>query len=329
MTFSAPKHDIVDVLMWTDLHSNITRIYADGEITNTTTQQFKEFVNANKIKNAMVLLNSGGGSLLEGMRLGSTIRDLGFDTGIATYSNLKMIEEGICASACAYTFAGGIGRYYSGKGTKIGIHQFYSQAPNISTQSSQEVSGVIVAYLEKMGVDALAFSASTLAGADNMLWLTVQDAEKLQLSNNGALPTTAELKQSKTNTYLKIEQQRRNGSGRLIFLCEKKKINLFGGLVADAEDANLKVGWATHSFLTFDNNQIQLEMKTANPKSLKVIGDVSWVPRTLTNNDLNKLKDSNTITVGIGAYDAMAYTAIVDISKVKDKIGNFVNNCTQ
>ncbi|PUA17811.1 hypothetical protein [Glaciimonas sp. PCH181] len=329
MTFSAPKHEFYDVFAWENSHSGKTRIYADGEITDNTAQEFKAFVMANKIENAMVLLNSGGGSLVEGMRLGSAIRELGFDTGIATYSNGKMIEQGTCASACAYAFAGGIGRNYLGKGTRLGIHQFYSADPNVSNQASQEVSGLIVAYLQKMGVDAFAFSAASFVGKENMLWLTVEDAEKLQFANDGAFPTTAELKQSKTDTYLKVEQRRINGTARLLFFCNNKHIALTGGLVTTEEDAKNKDDWATRTYLNFDNNTIQLETRTKNPKGFNVSGSVAWVTRTLTGNDLNKLMSSKLITVGIGSDGAMAYVGNADITKVKDKIGNFINNCIQ
>lgn len=329
MNFSTPKHEFYDSFDWVNSHLGKTHIYADGEITESTAKEFLAFVKANKIEDAMVLLNSGGGSLLEGINLGSAIRKLGFDTGIATYSKGKMIKQGICASACAYVFSGGVARYYSGKGTRLGIHQFYSKEPNVSNQTSQEVSGLIVAYLQKMGVDAFAFTASTLAKADDMLWLTEKEAEKLQFSNNGILPTTLELKQSKEDTYLKVEQHRRNGTARFLFSCTKKQITLMGGLVTTEKDAQNKDGWATRTLFTFDSNTIQLELRAKNPQGFRVSGPVSWVGRTLTNSDLNKLMHSQTITVWIGADGAMAYTGIADIRKVKDKIGDFVNNCTQ
>lgn len=327
MTFSAPKHEFLDSFDWVNTHGGKTRIYASGEITGNTAQEFKAFVLANKIENARVLLDSSGGSLIEGLRLGSTIREFRFDTGIATYSNGKMIEQGICASACAYAFAGGVGRYYSAAKTRLGIHQFYSTESDLSNQSSQEISGVIVAFLQKMGVDTFAFSASTLAGSDNMFWLSKEDSEKLQFSNNGSSPTTAELKQTKTETYLKVEQISVNSSARYIFGCVDKSIFLMGGMVTTEEDAKNKAVWATQTYFTFDGNTIQLERRTKNPKGFATSGPVSWVSRTLTKNDLSKLMASKLMTVWIGADGAMAYTATADINKVKDKIGVFINNC--
>jgi hypothetical protein len=111
MTFYAPKHTMHDVMTWIDAHGDTIRIYADGEITNTTTQEFEQFVKANNIRSGMVLFNSPGGSLIGGINLGSAIRSHGFDTGIATYSKGYMAQSGICASACVYAFAGGVGHH--------------------------------------------------------------------------------------------------------------------------------------------------------------------------------------------------------------------------
>lgn len=329
MTFSAPKHELAEVMMWENDHPGRVRIYADGEITNTTVVQFNSFVKENKIKSAMVMFNSGGGSLFDGIRLGSSIRSLGFDTSIATYSNGKTIEQGICASACAYAFAGGVGRYYSGGGMRLGIHQFYSSGKTISNQASQETSGLIVAHLQKMGVDAFAFAAASFTAKESMLWLTVKDAEELQFANNGAFPTTAELKQSSGATYLKIEQVRVSEVGRLLFFCIDKQISLGGGIVTTEEDAKNKNEWATQTYFSFDYNTVQLQRRTENPKGFTTNGSVSWVTRTLSNNEINQLMATKLFTVGVGGDGAMAYIANVDISKVKSKIGNFVNNCTE
>lgn len=147
MTFTAPKHNPADVITWIDQHGDTTRIYADGEITTSSASELEQFVRANHIESGMVLFNSLGGSLMGGVTLGNIIRKQGFDTGIATYAHGGMVTSGSCASACAYAFAGARGRYYSGGNTKLGIHQFYSRGDDIGNGTSQEVSGLLVAYL--------------------------------------------------------------------------------------------------------------------------------------------------------------------------------------
>ena len=60
-----------------------------------------------------LLLESGGGSLLDGLSLGKEVRMQGFRT-IARYE---------CASACAMIFIGGTERVLAGSRAKIGLHQ--------------------------------------------------------------------------------------------------------------------------------------------------------------------------------------------------------------
>lgn len=328
MTFSAPKHNLYDITAWVQLHGDATRIYADGDITDSTAQEFLSFVRTNNINNAIVLFNSLGGSLIGGMKLGKTIRDLKFNTGIATFSNDGMIENGICASACAYAYAGGLGRYYSGGKTKIGVHQFYSQNNSITNETSQEMSGMIVAYLQEMGVDALAFSTSTLVQSNDIYWLSTDEALKLNFANNGIQPTTAELKQTKGITYLLLEQRFIENDSKLMFTCNKKNIILDGGIVTNPKDAKDKYEWATHSFFTFDANTIQSKVKDSRSRGLYSIGSIIWVERILTPIDIDKLLASSNITIWVAADGAIGYTGSVDIRNVKTKIQDYINNCS-
>ena len=78
--------------------------------------------------------NSPGGSLLGGIRLGRAIRMLAMNTSIGkTVLNSAFeehsfyhTEKGICFSACAYAFLGGLTRVANGG--EYGVHQFYTDA---------------------------------------------------------------------------------------------------------------------------------------------------------------------------------------------------------
>lgn len=327
MTFSAPKHELSDALSWGNRGGGVTRIYADGEITSSTAMDFERFVKANNITSATVLFNSPGGSLFGGIQLGTKIRSFGFDTGIATYSQGRMVERGYCASACAYAFAGGRGRYFSGKETKLGLHQFSAKSTTIDNGTSQETSGLIVAYLQNMGVDALAFSASASVRPEDILWLTAQDAAKLRFSNNGTQLATAELKQAQGATYLKVEQEYTNWNARFLLMCSNGSMALSGGLLTTVEDSKNKFEWATNSYFTFDGTTIQPQRKGATAEGLQHSESIVWVFRELSSAEMRTLLSSKTITAWIAADGAVGYTAVVDISGVKGKIQDYVKNC--
>ncbi len=328
MTFSVPEHEVHDVLSWINRGGGETRIYADGEITSSTAMDFERFIKTNNITSASVLFNSHGGSLFGGIQLGSKIRSLGFDTGIATYSQGQMVERGYCASACAYAFAGGHGRYFSGKETKLGLHQFSAISITIDNSTSQETSGLIVAYLQSMGVDALAFSASASVRPEDILWLTAQDAAKLRFSNNGMQLTTAELRQVQGATYLRVEQEYTNWNARFLFMCIDGRMRLSGGLVTTEEDAKNKFEWATNSHFTFDGTEIQPQRKGTITRGLQRNESVVWVNRELSSTEMRTLLSSQTITAWIAADGAIGYMATVDISGVKGKIQDYTKNCS-
>jgi len=329
MDFSVPKHDLYDVNNWVNKKGDLQRIYATGPIESNTSGELEAFVKTNGIKSAVVLFNSPGGSLADALELGKTIRALGFSTGIASFRDGKMIQEGICASACAYAFAGGVYRYYGGGNTHLGLHQFYSQENVISNKTSQEVSGILVAFLQAMGVDARAFSISSLAGPDAMVWLSAEDAFRLSFSNNGIHDTVAELKLQNKMTYLKVEQANADFDGRFLFFCIKRQIIVMAGYVTTPEDARDKVDWATRSFLAIDRDTVQEKRKSDNPNGLTSEGSVVWVDRTLTRPEIQRLVNADSIGVGMGSDGYMTYSASADLSSVRDKVQNYVKNCYQ
>ncbi len=91
-------------------------IVLQGKITNDTTLKFKQVINQAKVlgceKNS-VLLESRGGSLVDGFELGKEMRFEGYRT----------IVRDSCASSCGLIFMGGIERVMYGSKARIGLHQ--------------------------------------------------------------------------------------------------------------------------------------------------------------------------------------------------------------
>lgn len=123
---TASSKDMSFTLQQKDLRPNFDLyqwIFADGEIVPGTSQKFQSFVRANPslIEGATVILNSPGGSVEEGIRLGDAIRDLHFRTDVGVAGTDPMSRRpGLCLSACIYPYLGGEYRYLS-KGSAIGI----------------------------------------------------------------------------------------------------------------------------------------------------------------------------------------------------------------
>lgn len=151
-------------------------IFADGYICSDTDKKFADFLQKNppKTPNTTVVLNSGGGDLMAGMRMGRVIRKQKLWTQVGSQLPLMIPENenirpdavaylsepaappfaGNCASACTLTFMGGVNRTIN-YASNYGVHQFESadQTPNAQTQSETEAAAAkVVAYLSEMGV---------------------------------------------------------------------------------------------------------------------------------------------------------------------------------
>jgi hypothetical protein len=173
-------------------------IVAEGEITKETPIEFERFL-AHEARPFKVVFNSPGGNLFAGIELGRIIRKSGLHTTVAKSrradfcnddadcpSYLEDLEPGVCFSACAYAFLGGVQRQvadadsYSGNGGSIiGFHQFYGDLDKQSRiaqiieeetyfSNEQLVSAFILKYLTDMEVDPNVLGIAALAGPDQM-----------------------------------------------------------------------------------------------------------------------------------------------------------------
>jgi hypothetical protein len=93
-------------------------IVAMGEIEADTARQFARLLRQEKpAAGAVVILDSEGGDLLQGLALGGEIRKAGLSTRVQRYDRAAraFADGGVCASACAYAFLGGVTRSVDGR----------------------------------------------------------------------------------------------------------------------------------------------------------------------------------------------------------------------
>ncbi len=144
-------------------------IFVTGVIEPNDDVQFNQI--AATTSQAIVLLNSEGGSVLPALEIGRAIRLKGFATAVAS--------DTLCASACALTWLAGTPRL-AGEGANIGFHASY-----VVSNGSSNVSGVanalIGAYLNQLGLSEDAIVFVTSAPPEGMAWLSGQQANELGL----------------------------------------------------------------------------------------------------------------------------------------------------
>lgn len=143
-------------------------IAAEGPITSRTPEDFRQFFEKNPSLRGVrlsVVLNSEGGDLAGGISLGLLIYEAGLWTSVGrtlpegNFSTIR--EDGVCYSACAYSFLGGKTRL--ARAGSIGFHQFYrtaarpntnnSNAPSVNMAEIQRTVGLIALFLKQVEAD--------------------------------------------------------------------------------------------------------------------------------------------------------------------------------
>lgn len=158
-------------------------IDAIGEITTNTPSEFEDFLSRISYPPAAVRLNSPGGSLIAGIKLGEIIRRHKLNT-----------EAVICASACAYAFFGGVERSFVDKNSKLGVHRFYHnkalknptllQFSGSDLDDSQKLMAGLLLYALEMDIDLRILAIAAEAGPDEMRWLSSEEARELKVTYN-------------------------------------------------------------------------------------------------------------------------------------------------
>lgn len=302
-------------------------IYASGEITTNTVQRFLALVYAQKIEAAQVYFDSPGGSLAAGIELGRAIRALGFDTGIGSRSQSTRHGDqidSICASACAYAYAGGVSRYVSNYTGKLGLHQFYSVGTDaLNGKDAQILSGVVVNYLSEMGIDSRAFSLATTADSEGMIWLSPRMAMKLRFANNGWEATTAEIKILEMQPYLKLEQRQRDATARVLIFCDERKISVAFGIVTNPEAAKSRP-MTKQSYLELDDLVIGVLPGTSGATTSDA---TVWLDRDLSTSEVSKLLKTEQLGGWLDGYGGFRWGATIDLVGVRQNIKNYSQQC--
>ena len=168
-------------------------IVADGEIVDSTPQEFLSFVSSNLPKNAssVIVLNSPGGKVVASMELGQAFRKVGIPVIIATIEQGSgvpgALAAGRCYSACVYAFMGGRKRVVPPQ-SKVGVHRMFQydsaldSAAGIGTLRRRYDTGSMRAmlshYSNRMGVNSGIIDYAERTSTDSIHVLSKRDIER-------------------------------------------------------------------------------------------------------------------------------------------------------
>lgn len=179
------------------IDSNSTWIYVEGEIASGDAKRFKEFLEDQGYwGNQRVVFNSTGGNVIDGIMIGSLIRQKGFRTFVAKTvpsGDYSDIAPGMCASACVLAFAGGVERYIM-EDSDVGVHQMsrnfddleISQSVTVadlieSMSTTQLLIGLTLRHFLEMGLDPNIVSLMMGTSFDEMRWLNRNEMEATKI----------------------------------------------------------------------------------------------------------------------------------------------------
>ncbi len=257
---------------------------------------------------------------------------MGFNTTIGFLDrDDKHQYEGVCASACAYAFAGGFARFIDYDKQKLGVHQFYNSTSsnNQNMSITQHTTSIIAKHLYEMGIHEQAFILASSTNSNDMKWFTKKEALSLNLANNGENITTSEIKifskaDKEQKPYLLVKQNKSYGIGKLVFVCNENYLDILAGVTTNNEVSNNKRNTLVKNYLELDDGKF-LEKKGQPGTSVRE--DTLWLERKLNSQQVERLLQSNVVNVWTEDGGTLRWGIEIDISPVKDKIYDFVQGC--
>lgn len=132
-------------------------VFIDGQIHAPTVQAFESAISRSGAGFGIVFLNSRGGDLNAAMELGRTIRAYGFATQVGRMGEERVVQRGICDSACPVAFAGGAFRLLDQGTGELRVHRFFRAKPGRFAEDSRllaEGERKLRAYFTDMGIDS-------------------------------------------------------------------------------------------------------------------------------------------------------------------------------
>jgi len=148
-----------------------TVVSISGDIESGDDKYFRQALLAVDTDDVLVSLESDGGDLQAGIDIGRAI----WFREAAT-----VVEDGICASACALAWLAGRPRFKSAT-ARIGFHAPWRGDPD-RPEASTAGSAVVGGYLRDLGLTSAAIRYINEPGPDELRWLTPEDAEALNIS---------------------------------------------------------------------------------------------------------------------------------------------------
>ncbi|WP_249931288.1 hypothetical protein [Ramlibacter sp. 2FC] len=312
-------------------------VVLDGEIDADDPARVAAALSKTGADGADVYINSPGGNLLAGMDIGRIIREAGANTHIGGLMQVPSISipsmprwksvPGVCYSACALAFLGGVYRYASSD-SEYGVHRFSRRSGSNQNDldAAQIMSAAIGTFIRDMEVDPGLFDLMVQEGKDKIRILSKVELTGLNVVNNGRKKPVWSIEVMEGAQYLRGVQDTVYGQGKAIFLCYANRILFQSHYQAGAEMASsiASGGWF-HSLLA-DGKTLPLP----EPARISATGNEIYTVFSLTSEQSLAIASSSSVGHAMQrARDAPVFVGYkIDIpDSSSGKVHTFIRNC--
>jgi len=198
---------------------NYNLIYASGKIYRGDLNRFKRvYYSLPSYKHTIVILNSNGGEMQAGIKLGKFFYDHKISTAVR--------KNSMCVSSCALAFLGG--RDFSGrksmilpKNTKIGFHNFYYKSGSyVDASKVQRDLASVVDYFSYVQAPNKLMRKMLKTKSDDMFWISNRRHKSYLKTKKGL-----KIQQTHNKVYAKNSSKNFATSKRLAIQNYFKRIN--------------------------------------------------------------------------------------------------------
>jgi hypothetical protein len=145
-------------------------------------------------------------------------------------SPMLLAKEGICFSACAYAFLGGVGREVGANGI-YGVHQFRSRDGMFRESDTQIAMTILATYLDEMGTNRKLLDLASVTPSGDIEPITLDIARKLNIDNYNPPIGEWEIEVSRSGQLFAYVTQRLPGRDAQISFFLSRKGNQFHGTI--------------------------------------------------------------------------------------------------
>lgn len=204
---------------------NRLHIAMSGEIVAGDAEELRAGLaqyNHISFREIVVYLHSPGGSLIEGLKIGRILQD----RSEIVSTHIESIERPLaeCASACVFVFAGGDLRYLGQTG-RIGVHQFFSSSPDITSEEAlsvgQSLSSDIVRFLERQGIATDFFEEMAYTPHTGITWVDPRKLKDWRVVTGNVLNESIEYININGQLSLRMAHESIYGSNSIILTCNQ------------------------------------------------------------------------------------------------------------